>query len=268
MTFQIKHTKQNFFGRNFLKITIIFLPIIIFTFIFSASGAARSFVSDTLSPLFIFGNFFYESFDRIPKFFSDRNKIVEENDNLLNEIENIRLDIADYQSIKYENQKLRDDLAIRPVGNFIAASVIAKPPQIPLDSLFLDKGIGDGIKNGDLILAGERILIGKIVESSKNKSTVALNSFAGVVSYGYVARTDEPLQFKGMGGGGMEAKVPIDFDIVSGDKIIVDSSLKYLAAVVGAVEEDKSSGFKKVLISLPAVISKVDTVFVKPLLGE
>jgi cell shape-determining protein MreC len=264
MTFQIKHTKQNFFDRNFFKIILISLPVLIFVLTFSFSGSARSFVSDALSPVFSTGNFFYESFNRIPAFFSSKNSLMEENKNLSDEIENNRIDLIEYESLKYENQKLREALKIKPAGNFAAAAIIARSPQIPLDSLFLDEGTKNGLSDGNLVLAGERILIGKIAEVSKNKSTVALNSFAGMVSYGYVARTNEPVEIKGSGGGSIEAKVPIDFDIVVGDKILVTGSLTYVAAIVGMVEEDKSSGFKNILMSLPVDISKINTVFVEP----
>jgi cell shape-determining protein MreC len=268
MTFQIKHTKQNLFGNNSIKIIIIFLLILIFIFVFSFLSSARSLVSDILAPLFKTGNYFYGSLNEVPKFFSDRNQLIAENNKLSTEIENNYLNSVDYESIKYENQKLRETLKMKPADNFIVATIVAKSPQIPLDSLFLDRGTADGLKDGDLVLTGERILIGKIVKASKNKSTAALDSFAGVTSYGFVARTNESLEIKGVGSGSMEVKVPIDFDIMVGDKLMVSRSFTYLVAVVGVIEEDRSSGFKNVLMSLPVDISKVNTVFIEPSSNE
>jgi cell shape-determining protein MreC len=193
---------------------------------------------------------------------------MEENAGLLSQLENLRLDIADYESIKSENKQLRDDLKIKPIGNFITSSILAKSPQIPLDSLFIDRGTIDGINNGDVVLASEKVLIGKIAKVTKNRATVALNSFAGVITYGFVERTNEPLEIKGVGGGSMEAKAPIDFDIAVGDKIMMGGPFTFLAAVAGAVEEDKSSGFKNVLLSLPVDVSKINTVFVVPTINE
>jgi len=266
--YQIKPTRQNLFSRNFLKITAVFLLILALVLTFNFSSSARSLVSNALSPLFKTGNFFYNNLNQVPKFFLDKNKLMAENQKLLDELENNRLDAIDYESVKYDNQKLRKELGLKPAADFISAAVIAKPPQIPLDSLFLDRGAEDGINKGDLVLVSERILIGKIVEVSKNKSTVALNSLAGAVSYGLVARTGEPLEIKGIGGGNIEAKVPIDFDIVVGDKIIVGNSFNYLVAITGVVEEDRSSGAKNILMSLPANISKTNIVFIRPVINE
>lgn len=268
MTFQIKHTDRKLFGSSFLKILIIALIILIFVLGFSIFNSTQSFLSNLFSPFLKSGDYFYQTINQIAKTFSDKNQIIKENDNLLIQIENDRINLFDYDSIKHENQKLREDLKIKPVGDFISASVIAKSPQIPLDSLFLDKGIKDGLNDGDLVLTGERILIGKIVKVSKNRSTVALNSFVDTLSYGSVARTNESLEIKGVGGGNIEAKVPFDFDIVVGDKIMVTGSVEFLTALVGSIEEDRSAGFKKVLMSLPLNISKINTVFVAPTINE
>ncbi len=268
MIFQIKHTKQNFFSRSFLKIILVFLLILIFVLIFSFFSPARSLMSNILSPFFKTGGSFHKTFNNIPNFFSDKIKLIEENTKLSNEIENLRSNIVDYESIKYENQKLRSELGLRPVGDFIATSIIAKSPQIPPDSLFIDKGVSDGVNNGDFVLTGGRILIGKIIKASTNKATVVLNSFAGVVSYGFVARTDEPIEIKGEGGGSIGAKVPIDFDIDVGDKIMINDSLAYLVAVVGVIEEDHSSGFKDIMMSMPIDISRINIVFIKPIISE
>jgi cell shape-determining protein MreC len=266
--YQIKNTNKNFFSGSSFKIFVIFLLIAIFIFVVSISGSARSLISDTLSPLFKTGNFFYKNFDKIPKYFSDKNKLIEENKNLLSEVEKLNLDISDYQSIKDENNKLIEELKLKPVGNFITSSILARSPQIPLDTLFLDKGTADGINKDDFVLSSDRILIGKIVSVSKSKATVSLNSFVGTVSYGSIVRTGEPLEIKGIGGGSIEAEVPIDFDIVVGDKIIIGGSLNLLTAIVGVVEENSSSGTKNVLMSLPTDISKINIVFVKSYINE
>jgi len=265
MMYLLRHTKQNSFNKIFLKT----LAILAFAIIFVLSiSSAKSLLIETLSPFFKAGDYFYRIFGQIPKFFSDKNKLIKENEMLMDEIENYRLNMIDYDSVKYENQKLRDDLKIKPVENFIAASILARAPQIPLDSLLLNKGMEDGINQNDFVLASNKVLIGKIAKVSKNKSTVALNSFAGVVTYAYVARTSEPLEINGAGGGSIEAKVPIDFDIVVGDKIMAGGALSYLAAIIGAIEEDHSSGFKKILMSLPVDISRINTVFTEPFIVE
>jgi cell shape-determining protein MreC len=270
MIFQIKHVKQrkNLFAGNTFKTLVILFLILVFILVSNIFSPLRSLLSDMFSPFFRSGNFFYNTLGQIPAFFSDKNKLMEENGKLRDELNKNLLDSISLESIKYENQKLREELQIKPAGNLITTSIVARSPQIPPNSLFLDKGTKDGINNGDLVLSGDRILIGKIIKISNNKATVALNSFAGMASYGYIARTNEPLEITGDGGGGMKAKTPIDFDIVVGDKIMVGNSLNYLTAIVSAIEEDRSSGFKNILMSLPVDVSKVGIVFVSHITSE
>ena len=266
--YQIKHTNRKFLGIGLPKIITIILFLAGFVLFFSISNSAQSLVSASLSPFFKTGGFFYNSLGNVSRFFSDKNKLIAENTQLLSEIENLKFGLVDLEVLKYENQKVREGLEIKPIGDFISSFVIAKSPQIPLDSLILDKGFKDGINDGDFVLASERVLIGKVVKTSRSKSTVALNSFAGVTTFAFVSRTGELLEIKGAGGGSIEAKVSIDFDIKVGDKIMVADSLNYVVGIVGVVEEDTSSVFKDILMLLPADISKTNIVFIKPFINE
>jgi hypothetical protein len=96
-----------------------------------------------------------------------------------------------------------------------------------------------------------------------DKSIVALNSSAGMISCGFIERTNEQIELNGTGGSSLQAKVPIDFDIVSGDKVMQNGSVMYLVAIVGATETDQAAGIKNVYLALPLSISKINSVFVK-----
>lgn len=256
------------FHRNFFKIFALFFVAIILVLVVNIFDSARVALYNASLPLFKTGNYLSENFFPPLNIFSDKNKLIKENTELLYEIENMRLNLIDYESLKEENQKLREEMGLKPIGVFITARVIAKPPQIPLDSLILDVGTNDSLNNGSIVLAGSKFLIGKIVKVSSDQATVALNSFPGTTLYGYIARTNEPLEITGIGGGSMQAKVPIDFEVQVSDKIMVEGRATYIAAIVAAIEEDSSSGFKEILMSLPANISKTKFVFVEPSVVE
>jgi rod shape-determining protein MreC len=262
MMHPIQHSKRGFFGTNFSKTSAVISAIVVLILIFSIFGSVRSLASGALAPFFKIGNYFYSTFGHLPKFFSDKSQLITENEKLANELEQNRLDLAVLESVKYENGKLREELQMKPEGKFLTVAITARSPQIPLDTLLLNEGTEAGINLGDSVLAGGRTFIGKIAKVSWNTSIVSLNSFADSVSYGYVARTNEPIELKGAGGG-LEARVPIDFDITVGDKIMSGGSVDCLIAVVGAIEEDRSSGFRNVLLSMPVPVSKINFVFIR-----
>lgn len=245
MTYLIKHDRPVFFRDKFKNILVI-IALALALLAFGWFGFLKNFVSDALSPFLKIGNDFYGFWGCAAS--SDQN---------------FDLQTIDYQVLKEENQKLREELGLRPQENSLTASVIGKPPQTPIGSIYIDAGSERNIKEGDLVLASDKVLLGKVVKISKNNSTVSLNSSAGAVSYGFVARTEEQIEIKGAGGASMEAEVPIDFDIESGDKIMQNDSPSYLMAVVGVIESNQTAGLKKIYLSLPVSISKINTVFVK-----
>jgi cell shape-determining protein MreC len=164
------------------------------------STKTRYFFADTLSSMFGLGNNLHDTIAQTPKSFSSKADLLAENTRLTEEMESLRLSLVDHEIIKEENNRLHFELGLKPVGKFISAKVVAKPPQIPLDSLLLNIGANDSVSVGDLVLASERVLIGRIVSVSGNTATAALSSFPDSVSYGYLARTNEALEVVGAGG--------------------------------------------------------------------
>lgn len=270
MIYQIKHTnnRQSFWGNKFFRLFVVCLLTVGLVFTFTVSENLRSFTASSLSGIFGLGDYFSQLFLQTPKNFSSKISLVEENIKLTDQIESMRISLIDYETIIEENKRLHVELGLKPDGNFISSKIVARPPQIPLDSLFLDKGISDGIAEGDLVLVGERVLIGKVVEVSNNTSTVTLSSFPDFISYGHVERTGEALEVVGAGGGSMKARVPIDFDVEINDKIILESTRAYTLAVVGSIESNSASGFKDLLMLLPFNIAKTRVVFVEKIANE
>lgn len=251
MTYLLKRTnigpKYGGFKRIFLS---LFLVLVCIGLVKYWSGLG-DFLSTSLSPFFNIGSGIYIGEDAVSQ-----------------AKYNLEVESADYNALKSENEILREALRLRPSEEAISAPVIARPPQVPLDTLLLGAGEDDGLKEGDMVLAGDRVLVGQIVKISRNTATVKLNSFAGNISYGFSERTLEPIEMQGVGGGSMEVRVPIDFDILVSDKIMTEGGKAYLIAGVAGVEEDRSLGFKKVLMALPVNISKSNIVFIESALNQ
>ncbi len=224
---------------------------------------AKYFFADLSVPFLKTGSSFYESFSFVSKWFSGKDALVEENLNLSKKIESLNADLISYESLMQENQNLRQELGLKPKGSMVSAEIIARSPQMPIDSILINKGVSDGVKNGDFVLVSSSVFIGKISKAASLSSVVTLNSFPGTNIYGQVERTGESIEINGTGGGNMQIKVPIDFDIVPGDRVDVSMTGSNVAAIAGAIDEDKSSGFKTVIFSLPANLSKLKTVFIE-----
>jgi len=270
MIYQIKHTnnKRLIFGSKLSKILLVFFLFFGCLFLFSYFKFTGNFFSNISHPFQSIGNQMYESFPALSKFFTNKRLLVEENAKLLEEVERMRLGTIGFESLKIENHELRKSIDLKSERNSIAAAVISRPPQIHLDSLIIDKGYQTSVNEGDPVFVGEKFLIGNVAKSYPNTATVVLNSFPEKFFQGFVLRTNEPIEIEGIGGGNMSALVPINFDIAIGDLVMFESSIPYVAAIVGVIEENDSLGFKNILLSLPTNISRVRLVFVEPKLGE
>lgn len=251
----ISSRKKTSFIFSFL---VVFLVSILFIF------SAQPYLLNWFSPVLSSGNLFYDSLFLVAKIFTSKEDLIAKNEKMSQELERFNVALLDYESLKSENSRLNSELGLRPPVNFIGAKIIAKPPQTKVDSLLVDKGAKDGVKKGDLVLVGERVLIGRIEKVFDRQSLVTLNSLAEQVVYGYLERTGEFLEVKGVGGGNMEAKVPIDFSVEIGDLVSFEGTRSYLFGKVSLIEEDEPSGFKEIIISLPANISRTRIVFIEP----
>lgn len=259
MTYLLRTTRKSLVGPNFLKILIVCIVVVVILI----SGFVRSTLTSILYPVFSFGGLLNDSVGVVPKFFGSTGELISENEKLSLELEKLKGLVLDNEAIKLENEELRRQIKLIPNPESISSFIVSRPPQVPLDTLLIDKGESDGVYVDKNVLAGDRVFLGNVVRSLKNQSVVSLSSFAGTVSYGFVSRTNEQIEFKGIGGGAMQSIVPIDFDVEVGDKIMKNGSLYYLAGIVSIIEENSSSGFKNVLISLPVNVSNTHIVFVE-----
>ncbi len=197
----------------------------------------------------------------LPKLLTDKHTLIEKNTELEGELEKLRLSLLDADSLESENLILRRELGFSRTEPAISAFVVASPPMIPLDTLMIGLG-AEEVSIGDLVVVGERIALGSVARIFGKKSDVVLNTFPGILSYGHNARTNESVEFVGVGGGVMESTMPINFDIEVGDQILLLRDRTYLLGVVNMIEEDATSGSKNILVSLPVGVSKLEVVSV------
>lgn len=244
-----------------------FLVVIILAFLlgfFSTSIYFSKFSQRLLNPTFTSGDIFSELIYFISLFAKDRARLTEQIlilEQKLSDQKNLETDIL---SLKFENERLRRDLNMKPKGNFISGAVLARSPQLPQDTLMVNLGLNDGVKMNDLVFASDQVLLGVVSKISDETSIVLLNSSSLISLDGFVARTGELIKISGAGGNSMQAGVTLNFDIEIGDLVIYSYTSDNVVAVVGAIEEDKAGGSKKILLSLPTNSRQIKSVFISP----
>ncbi len=160
---------------------------------------------------------------------TDRGDLVRENARLREEVEILQAQLADQQGVLLRIAELEDALEVkstRPEDQLLAASVISRDPSGLKRSIAIDRGQGDGVDEGMVVLSREGSLIGTVShafqdfawirlisdpDSAVNAqvNTTTLTSDTEVLTLGTPAPSDEPDPSATPAPSGAAAPVPV-----------------------------------------------------------
>jgi len=103
-------------------------------------------------------------------------RVYEQNELLIEELNNLRMQLVDYNKAKHENEQLREILGVMdeldPGIIPVSATVTARDPADRFHSFSIDKGELHGIKRLDPVITAEG-LVGYVTEVGKTYARVA-----------------------------------------------------------------------------------------------
>lgn len=145
-----------------------------------------------------------------------------------------------------ENEALRQNSAdvtalVSAAGSGIVASVIARPPESPYDTLVLAAGAKSGVARGMEAFAAGGVPVGFVSEALDDFSRVTLFSSPGVVTDGWVGQANVPLTIRGTGGGAFEATAARDAAVAPGAVVFVPGPGQLPIGSVVRVDSDPLS---------------------------
>src|SRR3989338_143132 len=167
--------KKYFYG-------VFFVVILFFVFYFrSGIWNGLSFVSHTVfRPVLVVGNSIGGKLGSIGSYFSSKNALLLQNQNLQSKLNEAEARMSNYDSIVADDASIKEILARKDVKvNMTLSAILSKPNLSPYDTLIIDVGIKDGIKIGDIVFAIGNIPIGRISDVYQNSSKVILFSNSG-----------------------------------------------------------------------------------------
>lgn len=168
--------------------TIMMVSLIAYTMTKGSNNIFTSAINDTASWT---GRVFSEPVNVVVKFVNSVDKVIntfEENQQLKSKIDQVyelQVRVADLEA---ENEAMRKELKLNEsLGGFTVqnATVIARNPDQWMETLTIDVGSSQGVKENMAVMAGNG-LVGRIIEVNANSSKVLLltseKSNAGMVS--------------------------------------------------------------------------------------
>src|SRR3989344_7834388 len=247
--------------KKFLQIGIFVLLCFVLFYFRSGIFNKLSFASHaTFRPILVLGNNFGDRLGSVGAFFSSKNSLRQENENLKLELDESRVLMTNYNSLQAENTSLKEILGRKDASGgeerqMILAAILSKPKQSPYDTLIIDVGTGQGLQTGDIVFAFSSVPIGRVAETYSNSSKIILFSNSGEKTQ--VAIHDIFFEIVGRNGGNFEIAVPKDFIIQKGDQAVLPGINPYVVAIVEAIISDPRDSFQKALLTSPVNIQEL-----------
>jgi len=246
---------------KFVIILLVFLTLSFFGFIFSNFFRG---VGVTLStPVWLVSNSIKNSFGKVGQFFIFKSNLIEENKELTQEVEQLRLKVFDYDVLLKENENLKNSLGRAINSEYIFAKVLSKPPTSPYDTLILDVGSKDGVILGGKVYLSDNVIIGLIKNVTPRTSLVELFSSGSQKIEVVVLRTGVTFNVAGTGGGNLQLEVPKDTDILWGDTFVYPGLKTSIIGSVYYIDSSSQGSFKTVYARLVSNIFEIKSVFIE-----
>ena len=263
MIHQFQDKKQITKRKKTIRTAIGFGVFFIFVLlgVLSWMGGFLNFIG---RPIWKVEKYISNSFYNTNYIFKTKASITNENHNLIEEISSLRLSMVDYKILKEENDKLKELMNRLPSKNdFVLGNILTKPNHSPYDTIIIDIGKKDNIKEGDLIYANGNIPIGSIGKVYDKTSLVTLYSNPGQKTEGFMDVSNASVELTGRGGGNFEMIIPLELSAEKGTVVYLPGSSSTILATIDEVISKPSDPFKKVILSSPVNIQNLKWVQVK-----
>jgi rod shape-determining protein MreC len=145
----------------------------------------------------------------------------------------------------------------------ILSSILYRPPYSESDTLIIDAGLKEGIKNGMMVTAFGDILLGYVSDVLEHSSRVKLISFFGEETNVFLENAGVPAIAQGEGGGNFKIILPRDSKVEVGEKV---STIHIKPFLIGAIEKIKKSDsdfFLKAYFRFPINIYELRYVLIR-----
>lgn len=244
--------------KKFLPFFVVFIFICLIFLINFISPTFLGGVSNSLGlPIWKSGGFFFTQISNMKAFTHSRLTLLDINQSLKEDLAEANAKLSAMSVLEQENIDLKKTFGRTDGVMSILASVLVKPPQSFYDTLILDVGERDNVKNGARVVVGENVVLGNIDEVYEKTSRAKLFSSVDAETLAVINRNNIGVTLVGKGGGNFEIKVPQEVDIVEGDVLILPGMSTSIVSTVVAIEANPTNSFKRIFCKTPINIAEL-----------
>ncbi len=137
----------------------------------------------------------------------------------------------------------------------ILAGVIAAPPAIAYDTLLIDKGSQDGVREGTVVYRDSLYAVGVVHTVFENQALVQLFSSPHATTMVYVPGGKLFAKAEGVGNGVVRVRIPQDVAIAVGDAIVLPGIDGSVLGFVRVISAEPTSPEKSAFVSMSVPLS-------------
>ena len=190
-----------------------------------------------------------------------KKSLIKENDTLKQRIRELESITAEIALLREENTTLTSLLKYtkNPSDIVTTALVVGKPSSSLFDTLVINQGNNAGVVAGDLVVAGDSILLGVVKSVTNTTAKVDLYSRHGYShDSGFMIKTlGINVQGRGNGNENFIFEIPASIQIVDGDVVTLPEYPDRVVAVIKSVDSDPRNPFQKALARTPVNINEL-----------
>lgn len=268
MNYLLRNRKNNdgqnrkvFLGAGILIVLIIFLNFVTPNAL-APLGSLSHFVA---RPFLIARNFIYERSGGLGYYFSSRQALIAQNEDLKNQLFSEQADLLNLKTLAAENESLKNLFGrTMATKGLILGTILQRPPFSPYDTFILDVGENEGIAKGDEVTFDGSVALGYIAEVYSHTSLARLYSSSGEHVMVLIEGQKTSVEALGQGGGNFLSTLPSGLTVPVGTHILLPGIKPQILGIVGNVENDVVHLVQLVHFQLPINLQGVTQVLVQP----
>lgn len=260
---QFRDKRQIQKRKHFIKIILVCSLFVIFSVLGFLSWTGKIFTSIG-RPVWKIENNVSAKVENLGYIIRSKKSVFSENDSLKSENSQLKLSMIDYQVLKKENEELKELFGrVGEKHNFIIGSILSRPNRSPYDTIVIDAGSQDNVKEGQVVYANGNIPIGKVSSVYLGSSLVMLYSNPGQITEGLLSGSNASVELIGRGGGNFEMSIPIDLDSTPGNVVVSPGITSEVLAIIDDVISIPTDPIKKIILHSPINIQNLKWVEVR-----
>ena len=171
--------------------------------------------------------------------------------------------LSTLSQLQSENTALKAELGRTPAPSGILADVITLPNRSFYDTMVIDAGSAQGIKDDMVVYGFGSVALGDVTSVETDTATVTLYSQPNRQTSGTAVGSDVAVTLIGRGDGEYEVQLPRDVPFNVGDEVAAQSVYPATIATIEKVVTDPRDPFQELLAKAPVNLQALKWVIVR-----